>query len=116
MGFNWRGYVLLAESLSSNTDEASLRSAISRAYYGAFCLSRNHFGLSNNTGPEVHKKVSEKYAESDDDEIFYAGQCLEELRKKRNDADYNGNYDITKEDIAKVVEKSKSIVKIIDDF
>ncbi|MBK7181575.1 MAG: hypothetical protein IPH89_00875 [Bacteroidetes bacterium] len=42
--------------------------------------------------------------------------CKEEFGEAKNDADYNGNYDIAKEDIIKVVEKSKSIVRIIDDL
>lgn len=38
MSFDWITYLDLAKSLSKATDEASLRSAISRSYYSAFNL------------------------------------------------------------------------------
>lgn len=41
-GFNWRDYLGVARRLARRTDEASLRSAVSRAYYSAFCTARNH--------------------------------------------------------------------------
>ncbi len=36
MSFDWQGYYDLAKVLSERDDEASLRSAMSRAYYAAF--------------------------------------------------------------------------------
>jgi len=41
MSFDWLGYIRLAENLSDELDESSLRSAVSRAYYGVFCIARN---------------------------------------------------------------------------
>lgn len=40
--FNWADYLTLATTLSSNSDEASQRSAISRAYYSAFHAATIH--------------------------------------------------------------------------
>lgn len=37
--FNWIGYLRLAEELAKRPDEASLRSAISRAYYYIYHLA-----------------------------------------------------------------------------
>jgi len=47
MAFDWSGYVQLALFLQERADSAAdpegfLRSAISRAYYGAFCYARNY--------------------------------------------------------------------------
>jgi len=43
MNFCWKNYFSLAKELAEATeDEACLRSAISRAYYAAFCNARNH--------------------------------------------------------------------------
>lgn len=46
MSFDWTQYLFLAQELtkgsaSSSNHEAMLRSAISRAYYAAFCSARN---------------------------------------------------------------------------
>jgi uncharacterized protein (UPF0332 family) len=48
MSFIWNDYLTLAKTLSQSTDDASLRTAISRAYYCVFNLSlskakRNEF-------------------------------------------------------------------------
>jgi uncharacterized protein (UPF0332 family) len=42
MPFDWNQYLNLANELAQRSDEASLRSAVSRAYYGTLCLSRNY--------------------------------------------------------------------------
>jgi len=47
MSFDWADYLTLAQELadqaaSSQSTEAKLRSAISRAYYAAFCKESNH--------------------------------------------------------------------------
>jgi uncharacterized protein (UPF0332 family) len=48
MAFNWHEYLVLAQFLQSNgsnlgqvTQESAYRSAVSRAYYAAFCHSRD---------------------------------------------------------------------------
>jgi uncharacterized protein (UPF0332 family) len=40
--FSWKCYLDLAKELEDSTEEAKLRSSISRAYYAAFCLARNY--------------------------------------------------------------------------
>ncbi len=39
--FDWSGYLKLAEELGNRPDEASLRSALSRAYYYVYHLALN---------------------------------------------------------------------------
>jgi uncharacterized protein (UPF0332 family) len=39
MPFDWKEFLVLARALSKNPDEASLRSAVSRAYYCAFNIA-----------------------------------------------------------------------------
>jgi uncharacterized protein (UPF0332 family) len=122
MSFNWRQYVSLAEEMSARTEESALRSSISRAYYGAFCLSRNYLS-GNNKIPtlrphdppgKIHQLAIEYFDQSDDSDEFNAGQLLGELRKKRNFADYDGSYYIEKEAVGKLVAKAKEVIKIID--
>ena len=42
MKFDWEEYFNLAQELAGTNEEAKLRSAVSRAYYSAFCLARNY--------------------------------------------------------------------------
>lgn len=87
MPFDWIEYLKLAHRLNSFGGEADNRSAISRAYYAAFCLSRN-YALGKNipipSGPAAHKAVI----------TYFNGVSanistnLSRLRKDRNYADY----------------------------
>ena len=56
MPFAWSDYRVVAETLSQNADEASLRSAISRAYYCAYHLAVGH--LSEHFNFQVSKDKS----------------------------------------------------------
>ena len=98
MSFDWTQYLFLAEELnkqaaSSSKREAMLRSAISRAYYAAFCYSKNFLTDHKNkvipSNPTAHELVRD---------IFdgYAGALeltiatnLDRLRTDRNKADYD---------------------------
>lgn len=44
MAFDWEQYLLLARQLAEKGNEASLRAAMSRAYYAAFHKARQHQG------------------------------------------------------------------------
>lgn len=87
--FNWGDYFSLAKSLAKKSDEASLRSSVSRAYYAAFCTARNHaasLGFRITATGKDHQLV----------ERFYSGQAnrkivglnLGRLRLSRNQCDY----------------------------
>lgn len=40
--FDWKSFLELAKELEKQNDESKLRSSISRAYYAAYCISRNY--------------------------------------------------------------------------
>ena len=88
--FIWDDYLSLAEDLVSQGGEAALRSAISRAYYAAFCKARNSLRES---GVDVrgrnHLWLWEQYRRSDDDETHLVGETGDRLRQVRNRADYD---------------------------
>ncbi|MCK4416623.1 MAG: hypothetical protein KAV99_00460 [Candidatus Latescibacteria bacterium] len=96
MSFNWRDYVDLAEELLNREEEACLRSSISRAYYGAFCIARNRKGYKNYTGADIHWKVIDEYKNSSDRNEQDIGRILDKLRRSRNKADYNEDRPISK--------------------
>lgn len=60
MTFHWSEYLDLARELAQQpTDEAKLRSAISRAYYAAFIKSRNF--LQQREGLNIPTENTHKY-------------------------------------------------------
>lgn len=98
MSFDWTEYFVLAQDLAgqgvtSPTEEAKLRSAISRAYYAAFCKARNHLrdreGCSIPDTGEAHAKVRDIFRDSPDKQRTRIGTELNRLREDRRKADYD---------------------------
>lgn len=93
--FDWKGYYNLAKELSKNIDdEASIRSAISRYYYSAFCSARYYLvevkheeHLLDTVG--AHTNVYSFLQKSDNFNENELGEVLETLFEKRNCADYD---------------------------
>lgn len=101
MSFNWLNYLDLARTLAGSgamdaNGEAELRTAISRAYYAAFCRSRNHLRDNDHihlsTGSDIHKEVQSKFTMSRDKRRKQIGQNLYRLRRLRNKADYDDQF------------------------
>jgi uncharacterized protein (UPF0332 family) len=94
---NWPEYIVLAEELSGLDSEGSRRSAVSRAYYGAFNSARRW--LEANVGPisnrAAHRQVWAAFnAPGSASEATRAkwediGEIGERLRILRNQADYD---------------------------
>ncbi len=97
MTFDWSEYLKLAQELAgqainSASQEAKLRSSVSRAYYAAFCKARNYLHdieghLIPSTG-EAHKYVRDVFKRSPDRSRRKIGNNLDRLRIDRNKADY----------------------------
>jgi uncharacterized protein (UPF0332 family) len=85
-------FLELAVRLANGASEAEYRTAVSRAYYGAFHAARD---LVEDTGVELpataeaHRKVQLCLAESGDAIGKHAGDELGVLRNRRNSADYD---------------------------
>src|SRR5207248_5650471 len=101
MSFEWSDYLDLAQELARqgaihSSREAELRSAISRAYYAAFCKSRNHLRDKEHeilsTGSEAHSQVQDKFVLSKDRRRKQIGENLNRLRTLRNRADYKDQF------------------------
>jgi len=98
MSFDWTQFLFLAQELtksaaSSSSQEAMLRSAISRAYYAAFCNARNFLRNHRNevipSTAEAHRIVKDIFGRSTDQEELAIAEDLDRLRIDRNKADYN---------------------------
>jgi hypothetical protein len=94
MAFDWKALLELARQLAdasaeAGNPEAHLRSALSRAYFGAFCHARNYAQdflnfaaqgkIDDHGALRAHLKGKRRKGDAD---------RLERLRAWRNDADY----------------------------
>ena len=94
--FNWTAYLYVAQELAGvagqpPTEEARLRSTVSRAYYAVFIQARNH--LRDVEGQQVpmqnvHQYVIHKFRSSSDRKRKSIGWDLATLRGMRSSADY----------------------------
>jgi hypothetical protein len=100
MGFDWAEYLSLAENLcalpvsgSPIGREAQRRAAVSRAYYAAFILARNHLRDVDHIhfSPQVnaHQFVAARYFNHPDPVRQAIGWRLRRLRRARNECDYD---------------------------
>ena len=105
MPFDWTDYLTLAEELRQRTDEASLRTAISRGYYAAFHQARDYLqeelGVSLSAFGSVHKQLWREYTNRGRTlrGIGINGDRLNDFRK-------SADYDADLANIESVVESS----------
>ena len=110
MSFDWKTNIYLAEDLLNQTEESYFRSAVSRAYYGAFCIARNVIGFKDSTGANIHWEVINEYRSSSDKNERNIGRILDKLRRARNNADYNEDKPVTKDIAERSVISAKYIL------
>lgn len=93
MAFDWREYLGLAKALVGQANlnyfpEAAQRTAVSRAYYAAFCFARNYAetrGFGRTTGPQDHQNLREHFKRLGKTQL---ASHLNRLRSWRNNCDY----------------------------
>jgi len=100
MSFDWNEYYQLSRELAGlatgvSTQEAKMRSAISRAYYAAFCKARDYLLQTYPEevlpqGSDIHYYVPRRFESSSDKMRRDIGEHLRILRTYRNRADYDG--------------------------
>ena len=116
MPFEWTHFISCAEDLSKKSDEASWRSSISRAYYGAFGKIRIYCSAKysiRTSGDSVHQKIIQILKESEDQLEFSLGNTLSQLRDSRNEADYDSHARITKPIVESAIKKSRDMISTL---
>lgn len=118
--FDWGRFIKLAERLHPGNEheghEAELRSSVSRAYYGAYCIARN-FAKSKNVVLDTEKygtkhiALQEYFKSHQDIEYKAIGNNLEKLRNARNSADYD---DVLSSDVRSGARKGNYLVYASD--
>lgn len=92
MAFDWSSYLALARELADRGDEASRRTAISRAYYAIFCSVRNcirdRVPIPENTYGGTHDAVWRTLQESTLSPERHLGEEGQRLKRLRHQADY----------------------------
>lgn len=96
MSFDWSEYLTLAQALGGDdvatSEEARLRSAISRAYYAVYgtaqVIARSRDGYTPQATETSHQGLINHFKRSPDRVRKAIGMNLERLRKSRVTADY----------------------------
>lgn len=92
--FDWSQYLVLAKDLSARSDEAALRSAISRAYYAAyhhakrFCASKS-ISITTSGGNSDHYDLWETFGRRAGKTFAKVHTVGTRLKRKRGNADYD---------------------------
>jgi hypothetical protein len=91
IAFDWNAYFVLAEELAKRDDEASKRTAISRAYYSAFhdAMARAETTCGPKDGGNSHDWCWNRYLYTDHENCKKVGIEGNRLKGKRVWADYN---------------------------
>lgn len=118
--FDWSEYLVVARHLAEQKTEAGCRSAVSRAYYSAFCSARNwldeHDLAFHMPAPgESHKAVWDRYDQGPERQKKQIATEGRRLRGHRNWADYENN---PAQDIEQILELSLTradrLLKLLD--
>lgn len=113
MTFDWRDYLGLARALVGQASagpftEAVQRTAVSRAYYAAFCFARNYaktrFGFKQTGGPQDHQKLRELFKQLGKPQL---ASRLNQLRSWRNACDYE-------DQVSNISDMCQSAIQVAD--
>jgi uncharacterized protein (UPF0332 family) len=88
--FNWNDFLALATTLSTNGDEASQRTAISRAYYSAFHAATLH-AKQNGYTERSHGRLWKMYATDADLNARRISALGNQMKMAREQADYTAS-------------------------
>lgn len=99
--FGWSDYLNLAVELGARTDEASLRSAISRAYYYVYhlALERAQANGFKFVSGGTHTQLRRVFSESPEPDCMKLGTIAGRLKRQRERADYDNVFVRVNEEI-----------------
>ena len=118
MAFNWKEFLELSKFLQNCDEdcvskETKLRSAISRAYFSAFCHARNYARDKEKYVPQMtaedHKTLRQHFIFK---KRMNIANHLQDLRNWRNDCDYHDDVDNMDIMTNKSIDKASNILRI----
>jgi hypothetical protein len=115
MPFDWNNFLTLAEQLSQVPEDASKRSAMSRAYYAAFhdAMTRAEANCGPQDRSKSHQWCWNRYIYSRDDDCYQLGIDGSRLRAMRNLADYEPDIQRIDDLVTRALSNAKSIKRRI---
>ena len=118
MSFDWSSYLTLAKELneseeSHSSGEAYRRSAVSRAYYYAYHLSKSHIESVGMDIPKrnPHASLIALLGEHFDQEGLQLAHRLARMRDYRNQADYDSSFTYNREWVSAMIAQAEQFVK-----
>lgn len=123
MSFDWKLYVDLSAELINHQrtpllKDAYLRSAVSRSYYGVFCIARNLLIPKTVFFPQkdIHKFVREQYNNSITRKEKVIGVKLGRLWTERKAADYEEDEAFNDERAKTAYRMAVDTVKLLEEL
>lgn len=95
-----------------DADEASIRTSVSRAYYGAFLEARDAKGLSS-YGASGHSDVIGEYARTGHPADRTISASLRTLKRLREKADYELRTSCTKTDAHDAIREAEKVLRAL---
>lgn len=113
--FDWSKYLELAEELGKRVDEASRRSAISRAYYYVYHLALERAEANDFIAVigGVHTQLWQLFTASPDPDCLKLGTIAVRLKKLRERADYEPMFVRIDEEIPFVLEDAQVFAALL---
>ena len=115
--FNWSDYLTLAEELGTRADEASLRSALSRAYYYVYHLALKRAEANNFKiipGEGTHTQLWRLFNTSPEPACQKLAQIAGRLKEKRERADYNPNFIRIEDEVPELLAEARDFAARLD--
>lgn len=118
MSFDWIEYFKLAQELKLRplTNQAAMRSAISRAYYAGY--NKAAAKMQEDTGKplaggDTHKQVWDYFEKASDLYRRRIGNDGTRLKRRRVDADYHADREVRENDLEDAFIKAEKILGLL---
>lgn len=114
---NGRDFLNSARRLAAGPDESDWRSAVSRAYYAAFHVARDllaALGFQTPRADRAHNYLYARLNNSGDAGVEDVAKRLHELRRRRNQADYDLLPPLPRQDAASYIAMAERVVQSLD--
>ncbi len=112
-----RKFLNQARRLASSTEEEDWRTAVSRAYYAAFhvaCDLMADLGFTVPNADRAHAYLWLRLQNCGNASVEKAGRDLNDLRRRRNNADYELSRPIRSNDPVAAIREADSIILILE--
>ncbi len=114
---DFRDFLSVADTLAKGATEAEWRTSCSRSYYAAFHVARElllALGFRVPQADRAHGYLWLRLSNVGVVEVRQAGRKLNDLRRVRNHADYDGRRAILQIDAIQSVQRSEEIIQALD--